>query len=229
MNPDLSVQNHRQAAANLEGCVENGCRLAKEEFASQNAMRRKNSVSHMTDQLPIVTEGVEIKPNSYESSSIIGATINSVNNLHRNLPPRRPQNLLRDLALKARESQEDNNCNSTCSSSSLERSSERRSSSVSQCSSVLSEGTRNQLNFDLSPDLPPDSSLLEANAISPSEDFGRPGSPEPDLDSLELEANEEHSRSCSRMCFEHSPEPMDEELTPAEADNTQPASIDLPA
>jgi len=41
----------------------------------------------------------------------------------------------------------------------------RRNSAVSQCSSVLSEAARQQLVFELSPDLPPDSSILEANKM----------------------------------------------------------------
>ncbi len=68
---------------------------------------------------------------------------------------------------------------------------------MSQCSSVLSESARNQLNFDLSPDLPPDSSLLEANAISPT-DLERPASPEPS--SLSGEAFD--FRPISRMSHE---------------------------
>lgn len=41
----------------------------------------------------------------------------------------------------------------------------RRCSTVSQCSSILSETSRAQLNFDLSPDLPMDSSVVEANMM----------------------------------------------------------------
>lgn len=133
---------------------------------------RKNSL-HMVDELPPLTEGETMKHMSYHLSQNIESTASSSSSS--SLRSNRQQTL-RDLALKRGSQDENTSCSS---STSLERSpSRRRSSTVSQCSSVLSEGTRNQLNFDLSPDLPLDSSILEANAISPT-DLDRPASPEP--------------------------------------------------
>lgn len=133
---------------------------------------RKNSL-HMVDELPPLTEGETMKHMSYHLSQNIESTASSSSSS--SLRSTRQQTL-RDLALKRGSQDENNSCSS---STSLERSpSRRRSSTISQCSSVLSEGTRNQLNFDLSPDLPLDSSILEANAISPT-DLDRPASPEP--------------------------------------------------
>lgn len=60
----------------------------------------------------------------------------------------------------------------------------RRSSTVSQCSSVLSETSRAQLNFDLSPDLPLDSTIIQANMLDAYQSDSqhlvkRPQTPEP--------------------------------------------------
>lgn len=126
---------------------------------------------------------------------------------------RRPQNLIQSsCCLVSRRESQDDICASYSSRESLERSpnsQRRRSSTISQCSSILSECTRNQLNFDLSPDLAPDSSLFEANLIaggrfssaSPSWPARRPATPEPaelDEDSV-AESNQQPSRPASRM------------------------------
>lgn len=103
----------------------------------------------------------------------------------------------------------------TSSSSSQSR---RRSSTISQCSSVLSESARQQLNFDLSPDLPPDSSLLEANALDECLGGGA------DADAFASErgasAPSEERRAFRLATLErrpHSPEPEPENESSAEA------------
>lgn len=155
---------------------------------------RKNSL-HMVDELPPLTEGETMKHMSYHMSQNIESTASSSSSS--SLRSGRHQ-ALKDFAFKRGSQDENTSCSS---STSLERSpSRRRSSTVSQCSSVLSEGTRNQLNFDLSPDLAPDSSILEANTVSPT-DLDRPASPEPS--SLSIEALD--FRPISRLSNE---EPM---------------------
>lgn len=137
---------------------------------------RKNSL-HMVEELPPLTEGEAMKHMSYHmSQSTIehsAASSGSSGSLR--------QGARQIGSLSMKRGSQDENTTSCSSSTSLERSpTRRRSSTVSQCSSVLSEATRNQLNFDLSPDLAPDSSLLEANCISPIDyQDERPASPEP--------------------------------------------------
>jgi hypothetical protein len=135
---------------------------------------RKNSLHMIGESLPPVTEGEPMRHMSQniESSQSSSASSSSLRGATR-------------LLAGGKRNSQDENATSCSSSTSLDGSAggfrsptRRRSSTVSQCSSVLSETARQQLNFDLSPDLPPDSSILEANAISPT-DFERPASPEP--------------------------------------------------
>lgn len=152
---------------------------------------RKNSL-HIVDGLPPLTEGEPMKHMSYHMSQNIESTASSSSS---SSVKSNRQQTIRDIALKRGSQDENTSCSS---STSLERSpGRRRSSTVSQCSSVLSEGTRNQLNFDLSPDLPMDSSILEANAISPT-DLDRPASPEP----LSLSGDSFDFRPMSRLSNE---------------------------
>lgn len=163
-------------------------------------LARKNSL-HLIDpetlnqRMPPLTEG---KPMQHMRSTTSTNTTSSAGQQQQSLESFGSGNIV----LKRNYSQDDT---AVSSSTSLERSptntnsssshSRRRSSTVSQCSSVLSESARQQLNFDLSPDLPPDSSLIEANALDGctvdsvtnySSDYHgthpmeRPQSPEPD-------------------------------------------------
>lgn len=185
-----------------DGCVS---RIAS------SLVTRKNSL-HMIEEMPPLTEGEAMKHMSYHGSTFEPLSVASSGSSGslRSAGGR----MVAQLALK-RASQDDNttSCSSTTS---LEKSSpshngRRRSSTISQCSSVLSEGTRNQLNFDLSPDLAPDSSLLEANAISPT-DLDRPASPEPFSDASPL--SPEEARPMSQMSLQN------DELMLASPDST---------
>jgi len=164
-------------------------------------LARKNSLHSLMMQenpngglLPPVTEGVPMnvspanknctKQQSCEPNSETGSTSGSS----------RSSGSIGNRLINKRHSQEgETSCSSSISldgkgsPTGLLHCGRRRSSTVSQCSSVLSEGTRQQLNFDLSPDLPPDSSILEANCLCGPVDFEpddelameRPASPEP--------------------------------------------------
>lgn len=168
----------------------------------ENIYNKQHSITNSIGD----SNAADTNPNSNLSSLVV-----------KQQTPLRPT--LRDL--RRFSSQEDNNnnngtTNGSCSSTtSLDRSTtspiaivqssssssssyynyKRRNSSISQCSSNLSENTRAQLNFDLSPDLLADSTLNEANSVhpmtttttttrTPNEDFllddlERPPSPEP--------------------------------------------------
>lgn len=152
-------------------------------------LTRKNSLHMMlVDELPPVTEGEPMQHMSHSQAA-------NSSNLEHQSNSSGSTNSLRGSSRKQRSGSQDEN-SASISSNSLDH---RRSSTVSQCSSVLSETTRNQLNFDLSPDLPPDSSLLEANAIGDeSADLAvdypeRPTSPEP------LSFSDNELRAQSRM------------------------------
>lgn len=165
---------------------------------SSSRLARKNSIQMIdSEKLPSVTEGVAMRdscgqqigpkgqeqatrPNSlrelivisknqrYSSSidssqdNISGARTNSTNSL-------------------------DRSSNSPPSAAGSGNSRRRRSSTTSATSSLLSETSRAQLAFDLSPDLPPNSSILDTNAInlgesrsgSQQDDHDRPETPEP--------------------------------------------------
>ena len=163
---------------------------------------RKNSMHLIGEELAPVTEGVPMRHMSMHTSNQ-NVVVESTSSSSR-------FKFAAGGSLSKRNSQDDGTSGASCSSSTSldgvglacgaqlpsERSASgssssgrRRSSTVSQCSSVLSEGTRQQLNFELSPDLPPDSSLLDANAVSPTEfeldssEQRRPASPEPLLSS----------------------------------------------
>lgn len=144
-------------------------RLSETNNRSNQSFTRKNSMQMVTE-MPPLTEGQPIRYTSSHSSQNAESAPSSTSS-----GSLRQGKHLRDVS--KRDSQDGG---VSCSSStSLERSpSKRRDSTVSQCSSVLSEGARNQLNFDLSPDLPLETSLLEANSVSPI-DLERPNSPEP--------------------------------------------------
>ncbi|KAG9510432.1 Ankyrin-2, partial [Fragariocoptes setiger] len=117
----------------------------------------------------------------------------------------RPQFVLRDTVIKRLQStnqqqqQEHDDASRHATSSSSASLSDRSpmhrrsrdSSIVSQCSvtsSVLSDHTRNQLNFDLSPDLPPDSDILDANAMEYGDLNYRPPSPVPPSSASDLDS-----------------------------------------
>lgn len=132
---------------------------------------RKNSL-HMVGDLPPLTEGEPIKYTSSPASQNIDSATSSTSS-----GSLRQSKHLREVSKRGSQ----DGSVSCSSSTSLERSpTRRRGSTVSQCSSVLSEDARNQLNFDSSPDLPLETSLLEANSVS-STDLCRPISPEPPL------------------------------------------------
>lgn len=197
-----------------EGCVN---RIAA------SLVTRKNSL-HMIEEMPALTEGEPMKHMSYHSSTFDPLSVASSGSSGslRSAGGRAAQ---RDLIALKRASQDDN-ATSCSSTTSLERSpshsSRRRSSTISQCSSVLSEGTRNQLNFDLSPDLAPDSSLLEANAISPV-DLDRPPSPEPFSDGSPLSADGQYeARPMSQLSIQQ------DELMVASPDSTLGDSNERP-
>lgn len=145
-------------------------------FNPANYISRKNSLHMIGQELPPLTEGEPMRHMSYHLSQ----NIDSVASSSSSGSLRSGGKLTNVLGAFKRNSQDENttSCSSTTSLDGPRSPTRRRSSTVSQCSSVLSEGARQQLNFDLSPDLPPDSSLLEANAISPT-DLDRPASPEP--------------------------------------------------
>ena len=142
-------------------------------FNSAGHVCRKNSLHMIGEELPPVTEGEPMRHLSHHLSqnmeSLASSSSSGSSRSNRQLG-----------GLKRNSQDENTSCSSSTSLDGPRSPGRRRSSTVSQCSSVLSEGTRQQLNFDLSPDLPPDSSLLEANAISPT-DLDRPASPEPSL------------------------------------------------
>jgi len=167
-----------------------GCNRLNSSFIG-----RKNSL-HMIEEMPPLTEGETMKHMSYHmSQNIESAASSGGSSGSLRCSTSRAQSALRDIAMKRGSQDENTSCSS---STSLERSpTRRRSSTVSQCSSVLSEGTRNQLNFDLSPDLAPDSSLMEANAISPTE-LDRPATPEPSS----ISGDQFDSRPISRLSHE---------------------------
>lgn len=181
------------------------CRRLSEGLANNvrltSSAARKNSL-HMIEGnlLPPVTEGktmehistTDCDNNATNAGADSGGS--QINNSKSS-----SRYTLRDFKRNSSFSNEDQQTASCSSSISLEiDTSKRRNSSVSQCSSVLSEGTRNQLNFDLSPDLPPDSTLLEANSISPTTDIERPPSPEPSVGLFDLEFSRPESRLSNR-------------------------------
>lgn len=152
-----------------------------------NFVNRKNSLHMIGEELAPVTEGEAMRHFPYPPAGAMAdsAASSSSSGSLRGATGRPITTALVGGHFNKRNSQDDN-ANTSCSSStSLDGGGgprspgRRRSSTVSQCSSVLSEGARQQLNFDLSPDLAPDSSLLEANAISPTDLDDRPASPEP--------------------------------------------------
>lgn len=147
-------------------------RLSEGNNRLSGSFIRKNSL-HMVGEMPPLTEGEAIKYSglSHTSQNVDSATSSTSSG------SLRQSKHLREVPKRGSQ----DGSVSCSSSTSLERSpSKRRGSTVSQCSSVLSEEARNQLNFDLSPDLPLETSLLEANSIS-STDLCRPISPEPPL------------------------------------------------
>ena len=139
---------------------------------------RKSSLHlfNVGEELEPVTEGVQMRHMSLNTTSPLTAS----NNLA-------CEGRFKALSQMKRNSlQEDGASCSLSSTSSLDGSAasgRRRSSTVSQSSSILSEGARLQLQFDLSPDLPLDSSLSETNAIRSPTDLRdlceRPATPEP--------------------------------------------------
>lgn len=179
--------------------------------ASSSRLARKNSIQMIeSEKLPSVTEGVamrepcgqlEMMSDDLRSSQTV-ARPSSL----RDLMVNNPKTVAR-FSGSIESSSRDNvsTTTRTNSSNSLDRSSNspptasnssnrrRRSSTTSQSSSVLSETSRNQLNFDLSPDLPPDSNILETNALimglepQSVDEMIRPESPEPgdELEHLE--------------------------------------------
>lgn len=127
----------------------------------------------------------------------------------------------------------DRNSNSPPSGAS-NNSRRRRSSTTSQSSSLLSETSRNQLNFDLSPDLPPDSGILETNALIDLDTNdsraelkldSRPESPEPP-DLAELERLERLRDTCGPAC--ESPErARPKSVCDSARSNPSPSSSDI--
>lgn len=210
-------------------------------FNLPNYLARKNSLHSMMMQengngglLPPVTEGEPMR-NLPASNNYLHETSNETGS---SSTSSRSGSVGNRLHLSKRHSSQD--AETSCSSSTsldgkgsptggMQVCGRRRSSTVSQCSSVLSEGTRQQLNFDLSPDLPPDSSILEANAIySPTAPYGyvdddeRPASPEPEPLSPDALSDGRCSlelRPVSRMslgapfCFEADPEAEGNEMS----------------
>lgn len=144
-------------------------RLSETNNRSYPSFTRKNSMQMVTE-MPPLTEGQPIRYTSSHGSQNAESAPSSTSS-----GSLRQGKHLRDVSKRGSQ----DGSVSCSSSTSLERSpSKRRDSTVSQCSSVLSEEARNQLNFDLSPDLPLETSLLEANSVSPT-DLDRPNSPEP--------------------------------------------------
>lgn len=175
-----------------------------------NLICRKNSLHMMGESLAPVTEGEPMRHVAHHMSQNIESTSSSSVSSG---SFRSGSRHLGNANMIKRNSQDDNatSCSSSTSLDGAQRSpSRRRSSTVSQCSSVLSEGTRQQLNFDLSQDLPPDSSILEANAISPI-DSERPASPEPSsLDSadgsFDMRPISRMSQFCDEIMMTESPD-----------------------
>lgn len=178
---------------------EGNCNLhAARQLAGHLGVCRKNSLHLFAgcEGLPPVTEGEPMRHMSHHmsqnmdgsqsSSSASSSSLRMSLGGGPNVTSNQRLMMMMNNANSKRTCSQDDNITSCSSSTSLDGSNglrsptRRRSSTVSQCSSVLSEGTRQQLNFDLSPDLAPDSSILEANALSPTPfDFERPASPEP--------------------------------------------------
>lgn len=178
------------------------CRRLSEGLANNVRLSnaRKNSLHMIDSGLPPVTEGKPMEHMSMMNNAADNDNDDPVSATDSiNLKSMSNRFTLKEF--KRSSFSNDEQQTASCSSSmSLEiDTSKRRNSSVSQCSSVLSEGTRNQLNFDLSPDLTLDSTLLEANSISPTTDMERPPSPEPSVGLFNLEFSRPQSRMSNEI------------------------------
>lgn len=208
MNQDLVMDEmDEEQLKRILACkrLSEGCN----RFNGANYICRKNSLHMMGESLAPVTEGEPMRHMPHHMSQNIESTSSSSVSSGSLRSGGRSSGLGLGPGgqISKRISQDDTtaSCSSSTSLDGPRSPTRRRSSTVSQCSSILSEGTRQQLNFDLSPDLPPDSSILEANAISPT-DFDRPASPEPS--SLDSSDGCFDMRPLSRLSY-FNPSPVD--------------------
>lgn len=179
--PMQSQLNQRRSSegASLASLIQTAC---NQQSQTGRSLIRKNSIqmSADCDKLPPVTEGVVLVDDNYNLPQSTGDLLTQQ---HQN---QRSGSLLTQINATKRQSQrrqsnassaggsQDNVASSAnslvsgsppSSNSASSGSRRRRSSTTSQSSSVLSETSRQQLQFDLSPDLPLDSSLTQANAL----------------------------------------------------------------
>lgn len=218
-----TIVNNISSNANITSIIQSATSTGSSITASQiRTLMRKNSIQMIeSEKLPSVTEGVAMgrTDNKPEESGSTEAPINmqqqqqSAADLSQQ--QQRPSSLLMQIS-KQRQQRRQSSASSgsqdnvASSSNSLSisppgsASRRRRSSTTSQSSSVLSETSRQQLQFDYSPDLPMDSSLDRANAIDTNDSMddgdqsatglrrplsiSRPESPEPEGSCLSLAA-----------------------------------------
>lgn len=173
-----------------------GCAL---KYSANQFLSRRNSGGFASlnqtfdDLLPTVTEGQTMDHEAFccgskrtgdDASSGLSSAASSIGNqyLCSIMDRVNSRYLSKDDITSSSFSSSLDKMDSSSSSSAHYR---RRSSTVSQCSSVLSETSRAQLNFDLSPDLPIDSTIIQANMLdvyprsNSQQLMKRPQTPEP--------------------------------------------------